>query len=101
MAIVNPAGKELPLGGRDFRIKPDLGLIEPASGLTQQGRVRDDWGRQFGGNNSILIQQYPLPDRYARRNPFVASPSRLPCTSRRVRDSQRLYPSSTTLDALQ
>ena len=27
------------IGGRDFRMKPDTGEFEPASGLTQQGRV--------------------------------------------------------------
>ncbi|HEV3165454.1 MAG TPA: neutral/alkaline non-lysosomal ceramidase N-terminal domain-containing protein, partial [Isosphaeraceae bacterium] len=58
-------GKEVAIGGRDFRILPDTGAMEPASGLTQQGRVRDEWGNQFGGNNSILIQHYPLPDHYA------------------------------------
>jgi putative membrane-bound dehydrogenase-like protein len=96
-SIVNPSGKTLPLGGRDFRIKPDLGLIEPASGLTQQGRVHDDWGRQFGGNNSVLLQQYPLPDHYARRNAFVASPPPAVYVPEGP-DTQRLYPSSITLE---
>ena len=63
------SGREFNIGGRDFRFKPDTGEFEPASGLTQQGRVHDDWGNQFGGNNSVLIQHYPLPDHYARRNP--------------------------------
>jgi len=67
-------GRDVNIGGRDFRIKPDTGAMEPASGLTQQGRVRDDWGNQFGGNNSVLIQHYPLPDHYARRNPRAAVP---------------------------
>src|SRR5439155_11494305 len=34
--------------GRDFRMNPDTGEFEPASGLSQQGRVRDDWGHWFG-----------------------------------------------------
>ena len=68
------SGREFNIGGRDFRFKPDTGEFEPASGLTQQGRVHDDWGNQFGGNNSVLIQHYPLPDHYARRNPRVAAP---------------------------
>ena len=89
-------GREVNIGGRDFRIKPDTGLMEPASGLTQQGRVRDDWGNQFGGNNSVLIQHYPLPDHYASRNPKVSSPSPavyLPADE----DSTRLFPASQTL----
>jgi putative membrane-bound dehydrogenase-like protein len=89
-------GREVNIGGRDFRLNPDSGVMEPASGLTQQGRVRDDWGNQFGNNNSVLIQHYPLPDHYARRNPRAASPApavNLP----RYDDWSRLYPASETL----
>ncbi|MFO0909170.1 MAG: neutral/alkaline non-lysosomal ceramidase N-terminal domain-containing protein [Isosphaeraceae bacterium] len=89
-------GKVVEIGGRDFRIRPDQGIMEPASGLTQQGRVRDDWGNQFGGNNSIWIQHYPLPDHDARRNPFVATPSSSVYVPRDD-DSTRLFPSSETL----
>src|SRR5439155_15484253 len=89
-------GREINIGGRDFRIKPDTGMMEPASGLTQQGRVRDDWGNQFGGNNSILIQHYPLPDHYARRNPRVAVPGPAVYLPRDP-DSSRLFPASPTL----
>ena len=60
--------REVNIGGRDFRMRPDSGAFEAASGLTQQGRVQDDWGNQFGGNNSILIQHYPFPDHYARQS---------------------------------
>ena len=63
------------LGDRDFRIKPDTGEIEPATGRTQQGRVRDDWGNWFGCDNSTLLRHYPLADHYLRRNPHVAYPS--------------------------
>src|SRR5207237_245100 len=45
-------GKTLNLGDRDFRIKPDTGEIEPATGRTQQGRVRNDWDDWFGCDNS-------------------------------------------------
>jgi putative membrane-bound dehydrogenase-like protein len=88
-------GNVVDIGGRDFRIRPDSGEIEPLSGLTQQGRVHDDWGEEFGGNNSILIQHYPFPDHYARRNRHTASPSPavyLP----RDEDSTRLFPASRT-----
>jgi putative membrane-bound dehydrogenase-like protein len=84
-------GREVVLGGRDFRFRPDTGHFEPASGLTQQGRVRDDWGQWFGGNNSIWIQHYPMPDRYARRNPLVAAPEPAVYVPRDP-DDRRLYP---------
>jgi putative membrane-bound dehydrogenase-like protein len=90
-------GRDVNIGGRDFRIQPDSGLMEPASGLTQQGRVRNDWGEQFGGNNSVWIQHYPLPDHYVRRNPRVAAP---PPAVYVPRDPEhaRLYPASRTLE---
>jgi putative membrane-bound dehydrogenase-like protein len=66
--------KPFALGDRDFRIRPDTGELEPATGRTQQGRVRDDWGDWFGCDNSTLCRHYPLPDHYLRRNPHVAPP---------------------------
>jgi putative membrane-bound dehydrogenase-like protein len=90
-------GREVSIGGRDFRIQPDTGAMEPATGLTQQGRVRNDWGDQFGGNNSISIQHYPLPDHYARRNPRVAAPAPAVYVPRDP-ESQRVYPASRTLE---
>ncbi|MCC6417595.1 MAG: neutral/alkaline non-lysosomal ceramidase N-terminal domain-containing protein [Gemmataceae bacterium] len=73
-----PAGAKpvrvIELGDRDFRIKPDEGLLEPATGRTQQGRVRDDWGSWFGCDNSTLCRHYPLADHYLRRNPHAAPP---------------------------
>jgi putative membrane-bound dehydrogenase-like protein len=65
-------GKTLNLGDRDFRIKPDTGEIEPATGRTQQGRVRNDWDDWFGCDNSELCRHYALADHYLRRNPHVA-----------------------------
>ncbi|HVX64296.1 MAG TPA: PVC-type heme-binding CxxCH protein [Pirellulales bacterium] len=74
--ITSFAGKSpYPLGDRDFRIHPDTGEIEPATGRTQQGRVRNDWGDWFGCNNSNLAQHYPLADHYLRRNPYVVPPA--------------------------
>lgn len=66
--------KLVSLGDRDFRIRPDRGELEPATGRTQQGRVRNDWGDWFGCDNSTLCRHYPLPDHYLRRNPHVAPP---------------------------
>ena len=72
--ITNLAGKTVELGDRDFRIKPDTGEIEAATGRTQQGRVRDDFGNWFGCDNSTLGYHYPLAEHYLKRNPYVVSP---------------------------
>jgi putative membrane-bound dehydrogenase-like protein len=69
--ITSHTGKVVKLGDRDFRIKPEEGILEPASGRTQQGRVRDDWDNWFGCDNSTLCRHYPLADHYLRRNPHV------------------------------
>jgi putative membrane-bound dehydrogenase-like protein len=68
-------GKTVALGNRDFRIKPDTGELEPATGRTQQGRVRDDRGNWFGCDNSNLVWHHVLADHYLKRNPFVAYPA--------------------------
>jgi putative membrane-bound dehydrogenase-like protein len=62
------------ISGRDFRIKPDEGLIEAVSGPTQFGRARDDWGNWFGNNNSAPMYHFVLEDRYLKRNPHVLYP---------------------------
>ncbi|MFO0901685.1 MAG: PVC-type heme-binding CxxCH protein [Pirellulales bacterium] len=67
-------GEPLELGDRDFRIRPDDGRIEPATGRSQQGRVRDDWGNWFGCDNSNLGRHYPLDDHDLRRNPYLIPP---------------------------
>ncbi|MEX2559141.1 MAG: PVC-type heme-binding CxxCH protein, partial [Pirellulales bacterium] len=68
-------GDPLLLSQRDFRIRPDAGQIEPAAGAAQQGRVRDDWGNWFGCNSGMLVEHYPLPDHYLRRNPNSVPPA--------------------------
>lgn len=67
-------GKTFALGDRDFRIKPETGEIEPATGRTQQGRVRDDWDNWFGCDNSDFCRHYILTDHYLRHNPHVLPP---------------------------
>ncbi len=62
------------LGGRDFRIRPDQGLLDPLAGPSQFGRNRDDWGNWFGEQNSYPLWHYVLEDYYTRRNPFAAPP---------------------------
>ncbi len=88
---------ELDIRGRDFRMNPDSGAFEPASGLTQQGRVRDDVGNWFGCDNTHLIWHYPFADEYARRNPHVTAPApnvQVP----QGREWNRLFPASQTLE---
>lgn len=68
-------GEVIALSGRDFRFHPDTGVLEPATGSTQQGRVRNDWGDWFGCNNGAMLMHYPLADEYLRRNSYLA-PSR-------------------------
>jgi putative membrane-bound dehydrogenase-like protein len=65
---------KLDLGRKDLRIRPDEGLIELESGVTQFGRNPDDWGNWFGCDNSHPLFHYVLEDRYLRRNPHVTLP---------------------------
>ncbi len=92
-----PPATLLNIRGRDFRFRPDTGEFEATSGLTQQGRARDDFGNWFGCHNSQFAFHYPLPDRYLARNPHVPSPP--PSVS--LANSPglaRLYPISTPLE---
>lgn len=72
--VTNFAGKEIEVPNSDFRLHPDLGLIDPESGRTENGRVRDDWGNWFGTDNSNLCWHFPFSDRYLRRNPHILPP---------------------------
>jgi putative membrane-bound dehydrogenase-like protein len=60
---------------RDFRIRPDEGLLDPQSGQAQFGRDRDDWGNWFGCDHAVPMWHYALDDHYLRRNPHVAAPA--------------------------
>jgi putative membrane-bound dehydrogenase-like protein len=92
-----PLQNEIDIRGRDFRMDPDTGAFEPASGLTQQGRVRDDWDNWFGCDNSTIAWHYPMPDHYLRRNPFVTAPNpRLSIAT--GDDPNLLHPASRTLE---
>ncbi len=76
---------------RDFRFNPDTGIIESASGQTQQGRTRDDFGNWFGCTNGALLLHYPLDERYAVRAPQFVPPTTIisvPSASH----GQRLFP---------
>ena len=90
------SGREVNIRSKDFRMKPELGLFEIASGYTQQGRVRNDRGDWFGGNNSSSLFQYPLPERYRNRNPHVSMPADrhyVPSGE----NPERIYPASELL----
>src|SRR6185369_2625863 len=89
-------GKEVNIRGQDFRMNPDTAEFEPAAGLTQQGRVRDDWGNWFGCDNSTLLRHYPIPDHYIRRNPHVSAPDPSVFVPNDP-DPNQLFPISRTL----
>ena len=55
------SGKSVMIRSGDFRFDPDTGWIEPTSGPSQYGRVRDDWGNWFGVHNSHPLWHYVLP----------------------------------------
>ncbi|HJT33963.1 MAG TPA: PVC-type heme-binding CxxCH protein, partial [Pirellulales bacterium] len=66
-------GEKVSINGRDFRIRPDEGSIEPQTGQSQFQRERDDWGNWFGNNNSNPMYHFVLDDHYLRRNPHLAA----------------------------
>ncbi|QDU13677.1 Neutral/alkaline non-lysosomal ceramidase [Gimesia maris] len=67
-------GQTVNVTNRDFRFQPETGVLEPVSGRTQQGRVRDDWGNWFGCRNGTLCVHYPVNEIYFQKNPYVSSP---------------------------
>ncbi len=90
-------GKDVECGGRDFRFHPDTGELEPSSGVSQQGRVRDDFGNWFGCDNSTLLWNFPLPEKYVRRNLNVAAPEPSVFVGGDP-DPNLLFPASRTLE---
>lgn len=68
-------GKQVFLGPKDCRLRPDTGEIEPVEGPTQFGRNRDARGNWFGSQNSWPLWHYTLPDAALARNPHVAMPA--------------------------
>ena len=67
-------GEVIDIRGRDLRFHPDTLEFQLVSGVTQQGRVRDDWGNWFGCSNSRWIFHFPLPEQQVQRNPHVTAP---------------------------
>jgi hypothetical protein len=78
-------------------MNPDTGVFEAVAGLTQHGRVRDDWGHWFGCDNSRMLFQFPIEDRYVQRNPRVAGPA--PSVNvPGYPDSSRIFPISAAFE---
>lgn len=90
-------GEQVNVSGRDCRIHPDSGKIEPVSGQSQYGRSRDDFGNWFGNNNSLPLYQYVIRDQDLSRNPHVASPSPRHFLTEPAA-APPVYPTSRTLD---
>jgi putative membrane-bound dehydrogenase-like protein len=66
--------RKLLIRGRDLRIHPDTGGMEPELGPAQFGRNRDDWGNWFGVSNANPMWHYVVGEKYLRRNPHLAVP---------------------------
>ena len=95
--VATQTNNKAKISGRDYRIRPDDGLIETMAGQTQFGRTRDRWDNWFGGSNSHPIWQYVLEENAMRRNPHFSPPS-----ARReiaeVPGAAPVYPTSETLE---
>ena len=83
---------EIDASGRDFRFKPRAAGFEALPGVSQQGRVRDDFGEWFGNDNGSLLWHYPLPPDAAARG-IEPPQARIGVN----RDDQRVHPTSVTL----
>lgn len=90
-------GRDVKLSGRDFRIKPDTGEFEAVGGLSQQGRVRDDFGNWFGCDNGMWMWHFPLPDHYLARNQAIAYPDSRVAVAAGPNPNE-VYPASITLE---
>jgi putative membrane-bound dehydrogenase-like protein len=95
--IADRAGHKLDIRGHDFRFRPPGVSLELVTGLTQQGRVRDDWGRWFGCDNSNALFYYPNEQRYLARNPDAPSPTTVVRPAADY-DAGRVYPASRLLE---
>jgi putative membrane-bound dehydrogenase-like protein len=91
VVVSSKTGTQVDIRGRDIRIHPDQGLIEPVAGQTQFGRSRDDWGNWFGCNNPNPVFHFVLDDHYLGRNPHFSPPA----SRRDIREgSQLVFPIS-------
>jgi putative membrane-bound dehydrogenase-like protein len=70
-----PDAPPVNLSGMDFRFDPlHPDRYEAITGMGQYGNTFDDWGHRFVCTNRNHLVPIVLPDRYVRRNPFLAPP---------------------------
>lgn len=87
---------DVDIRGHDFRFRFPNRDFQRVAGLTQQGRVRDDWGRWFGCDNGSPLKYYPNPLHYFARNPEMDAPQSIVWPSTNF-DGGRVYPISQLL----
>ena len=63
---------------------------EAISGMGQFGNTFDDWGRRFVCDNRHHLRHVVLPNRYLKRNPFLAVPEVVEDISELERRAARL-----------
>ena len=78
-------GAPVSLNGMDFRFDPVGARYETVSGYGQFGLTFDDWGQRFVCTNRNHLIHLPMPNRYFKRNTFLAPPG----PQRSVRRSRR------------
>lgn len=81
--------------GRDARLRPDQGILDPTFGRTQFCRERDDWGNWFGNNNSNPLWQYIGEDRWFRDGRSI--PARTKIDVPEIPGAAPVFPTSRTL----
>ena len=87
------AGTDTDARQRDFRFHPESGEFQALPGVSQQGRVRDDFGEWFGNDNGSLLWHFPLPAEAAAHGVEPVQ-ARIPSN----RDDNRVFPISRTLE---
>lgn len=88
-------GQSSSISGRDARIRPDEGILDPTFGRTQFCRERDDWGNWFGNNNSNPLWQYLGEERWFRGD--VKAPNRTKIDVPLIPGAAPVFPTSRTL----
>lgn len=66
--------KPIEIGGLDFRFDLIHDRAEAISGMGQYGLTFDAWGNRFVCDNRHHLRHIVFPNRYAKRNPFLAIP---------------------------
>jgi putative membrane-bound dehydrogenase-like protein len=65
--------KPIDLSNKDFRFDLITGKHEAISGPGQYGNTFDDWGQRFICDNRHHLRHVVMPDRYLKRNPYLAA----------------------------